>query len=189
MLSQSLALALIAAPLALGQSAAVDRDLSNMDASFRVGCPNTMHIEPIVIYNVSGATLLGPEQFQMTIYSNGLASFTRFAGGGLQQGDLQQTGPEGAGPGEPPSTIGIATTVNLSINEANQLASDLRRAGAQTLCDQEVYVTDVPLQTLTILEARSDAIAHTFSYWTGAGQYSDVAVVMDNFVEAYFPGL
>ena len=98
-------------------------------------------------------------------------------------------GGDASAPVGPPSTIAIAATVNLSINEANQLVSDLHRAGAMILCDQEVYVTDVPLHTLTIMEPRPDAIAHTFSYWAGVGQYAATAAVVDNFVETYFPGL
>lgn len=183
MLSKSLAFAILAAPLALSQSAQIDRDHSQKDATGRYGCPNTIDVEPILIMNVSGSTLVGPVSRHLTVYSNGLAVYSAGANppGGLEARDLQLAGP--------PSTIPVALAISLSIDVANQLVDDLRRANAHRLCDQTTQWTDVPLKTVTLLESRPDALAHTFSFYGATGPYREVDMVMDSFLETYFPGL
>ena len=200
MFSKSLTLAIVAAPIAfvppLAASATGQRapgDMAHVDQApepdTRYGCPNTMDVEPIVMLNVSGSTLLGPVQYNLIVYSNGQTMFIRSEG--FPTGGGGDSGLDGSDPQQLLSPVPVALVQNLMLSEieVDQLVADLRRAGAQTLCDQEVQVTDVPLQTLTILEARADAVAHTFSYWGGVGDYADVAQTVDSFIATYFPGM
>jgi hypothetical protein len=187
MLLKSLALVLLVAPLALmdGDPTGQDDIGGRLSLAGEPSCPNLMAIEPIVLFNVSGATLFGPVQETLAVYDYGFVVFTRIQGAGLPSDDLQLA--EDGSTRLTPRAGAVA--VQLGISEAAQLVTDLHRAGARDLCDQAQFVTDVPLHTLTILDGRPNSNAHTFSYWAGVGNFTHVATVLDNFIEAYFSDL
>ena len=50
------------------------------------GCANAWAREPVLIYDSTGSTLLGPSHVQLSVYSDGLATFSR----------IDPTDPDGA---------------------------------------------------------------------------------------------
>ncbi len=127
-------------------------------------CPNLLLHEPIVLYEISGATLLGPVDRTLTVYADGALKLSAASATGAGECLLGQTTPE------------IAKT----------LQQELIQAGAFDLCDDPRNVTDVPLNTLTLLRGAQDARAHTFSYWVGDGHYLGVDITIEKFINAQF---
>ena len=128
-------------------------------------CPNLLLHEPLVLYELSGATLIGPVDRTLTVYADGA---------------LKLSAASATGPGE--CTLG-QTTPEL----AQALQQELVRAGAFDLCDDARNVSDVPLNTLTLLRGAQDARAHTFSYWIGDGHYQAVDDAIAKFITVQFP--
>lgn len=130
-------------------------------------CPNTLRHEPILVYEVTGFTLAGPMDVQLTVYNDGLARV------------CQAQSMTGA----------IDARVNhVTPAAARQLVGDLAQFGAGTLCDSFGLVSDVPLSTLTILRDATDARAHTFSWDGGQGPYAQIEQRVWTFIHATFPG-
>lgn len=128
-------------------------------------CPNLLLHEPIVLYEISGATLLGPVDRTLTVYADGALKLSAASATGAGECLLGQTTPE----------------------VAQKLQQELVQAGAFDLCDDPRNVTDVPLNTLTLLRGAQDARAHTFSYWIGDGHYLAVDLTIEKFINAQFP--
>lgn len=135
------------------------------------GCPNPIPHEPVILVDVSGATLLGPVHAHLAIYSNGQASYSEQRPGGL---GLQ-----------PAVRVGTAQLVPADLIA---LRRSLELAGASLLCDQAQVVLDVPLTTVTVLRGGPQAQAHTFSYWIPSGPYALVQERIDAALALYFPG-
>jgi hypothetical protein len=122
---------------------------------------DTERSEPLVLWDITGWTLLGEVHGNLAVYNNGFASVS--------------------------SANGDVRMVVIEPDVALQLRDDLIRVGAATLCDQG-YVTDSPLTTVTVLGDGADARAHTFSYWVPERAYSRVQAAIDLFLAAHFPG-
>ena len=125
---------------------------------------NRIDREPVVMFDVNGGTLLGPVFEHLAVYSDGSASYTSFS-------SLAAASVEG-------------TTV--SADDLNRLVQDLEAAGARTLLDQQMTVTDVPLTTVTLFRGSTDAQAHSFSYWIGADVYDTTDDVLSEFIATHF---
>lgn len=130
-------------------------------------CPNTLPHEPIVLFDVTGFTLAGPMDIQLTVYNDGTARLCQ--------------------------TQSMTGAIDARLNyvtpaEALQLALDLGQLGAGVLCDSDVMVSDVPMSTLTILRDATDTRAHTFSWVGGFGPHGAVEQRLWNFIHATFPG-
>lgn len=124
----------------------------------------TIRREPVVIFDVSGGTLLGPVAEHLAVYDDGFASYSQ------------------SSPLDNPSV----ETRMLSPTAIQQLVLDLNAAGAHTLGDQTTTVTDVPLTTVTVFRGGADARAHTFSYWLGSNAYSATQGVLADLIETEF---
>jgi hypothetical protein len=129
-------------------------------------CPNTLPHEPVVIFDVTGGTLGGPIDIQMTVYNDGTARIC--------------------------STQSLSGAVNAQVNhvtpaEALQLSLDLGQLGAGILCDVDNMWSDTPMSTLTILRDATDSRAHTFSWIGGDGAYGLVEARIWTFINATFP--
>lgn len=130
-------------------------------------CPNIIAHEPILMFDVSGGTLAGPVDMQLTVYNDGLARICRTQ-----------------------SIFGTidARTAHLTPLAAGQLAVDVAQLGAGVLCDLDLLTSDIPTSTLTILRGATDSRAHTFS-WTGPdGNYSLIEQRLFTFINTNFPG-
>ena len=122
--------------------------------------------EPLVIFDASGGTLLGPCHKNLAVYNNGQVSLSQFSG---QPGDNRN----------------VSKRVSPAL--ATELARSLEAAGAFRLTDQEAQVTDVPLTSVTIFRGETNAQAHTFNYWLPQGEYAAIQRAVDNFITRAFP--
>jgi len=131
-------------------------------------CRNTQPREPVLFYDSSGSTLLGPSHTQLSIYSDGLVTLSRIDP--LESGD------------------GRALVRTISPQAVDSLAASLAAAGAARMCDDPMNVSDMPLTTLTVcsLPGMGDE-AHTFSYWAGlTSSAAIVEAILQGFVQAEF---
>ena len=125
--------------------------------------------EPVVMFSITGGTLTGSIHRQLSVYNNGFATIAK-----LDDGPI-------FGLSEDVDTAGVGPAA------ANQFLLDLVAAGAVSLPDQQIFISDVPLNTLTILEGKQLALSRTFSYF-GGGQYNNVQQIIDTFIQTHFPG-
>jgi hypothetical protein len=130
-------------------------------------CPNTWFHEPLVVYDITGATFAGPLDLHLVVHGNGIAKLS--------------SSTHGAGPGK-------ARTEYLAPADARNLAIQLAALGGMTLCDEPNLVVDVPLKTLTLLRGTTDAPAHTFSWYDTVGPYQAIEQAMNDFIAKHFPG-
>lgn len=129
----------------------------------RSHCQEFFRREPLVLYDVTGYTFAGIlVHAQLSVYDDGLAGVSNLTGD--------------------------TRAVFLDAAEAGALRSALALAGGTTLCDQQLVASDTPLTTLTLLRGRADASAHTFSYYSPEGEYEAIEQVIDDFIDAHFPG-
>lgn len=132
-------------------------------------CANSMAVEPVLIYNLSGGTLLGPMHLCLVVYGDGLATISR------------------RDSSTPPA--GTAESKHVSPASLQSLSLALAAAGAELSCDQvSPVMQDVPLATVTVFSASgTDAAAHTFSYWqASSGPYGAVESILQDFIGAEF---
>lgn len=130
-------------------------------------CPNTLPHEPILLFDVTGSTLAGPFDIQLTVYNDGTARVCR--------------------------TQSFTGTVDARINyvtpaAARNLVGDVVQLGAGTLCDLSTFTNDVPMSTLTILRDATESRTRTFSWLGGQGQYALIEQRLFTFIQATFPG-
>lgn len=128
--------------------------------------------EPVVVFNVTGATLAGTVHRQLTVYNNGFVTISKLDN---QVFPAQQR-------------VVDVQTAGIGGERAFNLVLRLVQNGAGTLRDQPLVVSDVPLNTLTVLEGKEVAASRTFSWWVGIGEYSGVQRVINDFIQAHFPG-
>lgn len=131
------------------------------------GCENRLAHEPILFYEVSGATLGGSVDRTFTVFADGSL---RLTSSGWNQ-------------------IDSSRTAQTSDTDVRQLQRLLLRAGAYTLCDDRREVMDVPMRTLTMLDGSPDGSAHTFSWWLPIDEFRDVEVLLDAAIAEHFPGV
>jgi hypothetical protein len=123
--------------------------------------------EPVLIYDVTGSTLLGPIHAHFTLYNDGFATYSSVSGY--------------------PTSVGDAWTASVTQLQIKVLLSELEDADVFQLCDQPMWVSDVPLKTITILDGGSDAYAHTFNYWLGHDKYAAPDAAIGSFIDSLAP--
>lgn len=123
--------------------------------------------EPVLVFDVTGSTLLGPVHRHLAVYDSGRVSYAT-------------SGPRAAQP--------FVATATIEPKRVQALMGALSGAGAWQGIDQELGVTDVPLTTVTVLSGATDASAHTFSYWTASTRtHKSVQDLIAAFVTEVFP--
>ncbi|MDZ4774673.1 MAG: hypothetical protein SGI72_16235 [Planctomycetota bacterium] len=130
-------------------------------------CPNILPHEPLVLFDVSGFTLAGPMDIQLTVYNDGTARVCQA------------------------QSVGGAVDARVAFvppAAASQFARDLSILGAGVLCDSDNMFSDTPTSTLTILRDATDSRAHTFSWIGGTAAHSAVEQRVFDFIHAHFPG-
>jgi hypothetical protein len=123
--------------------------------------------EPLVVYDVNGATLVGSVFRNLEVYNDGYAQIHQVGTG--------------------PFFTTKAEVAFIGAAAAASFRASLAAAGAETLCDDTGFVTDVPMQTLTVLRDATDTRAHTFSWWIGTGQFTLVDQKIQSFISSTFP--
>jgi len=130
------------------------------------GCVKEFPRVPLLVYDRSGGTLIGAVHTQLTVYSDGLATYSNFD----------------------PMSASVASVRVLSAREVAGLVDTLAAVGAHVMCDDPMQVTDVPLATVTVLQGEgADAAAHSFSYYSvSAGAQGIVESIVQDFIAAHF---
>jgi hypothetical protein len=154
----------IAAPAALLLAAAVSASVpktaasspADAEAAQGTAC-NVWNHEPLVAFDVTGATLAGPLDESLIVYSDGTVK--HFS-----------------------QSQGISKVTFVPPVQARALAADLLAAGAFTLCDQPLAGSDIPLQTLTVFRGAQNAAAHTFNWWSDDAPYDVPHQILASFI-------
>lgn len=129
--------------------------------------PAALESEPVLVFDVSGSTLLGPVHRHLAVYNSGNVSYAT------------------RGPREAVPFVGSTL---LDAKRVEALVSGLSAAGAWQGVDQDHAVTDCPLTTVTVLTAATDGRAHSFSYWVATQRtHEAVQDLIDAFVTEVFP--
>ncbi len=122
--------------------------------------------EPVLIYDVSGSTFAGPFHKRVSVYNDGLATF---------------------------STVTLfpaenrAEFTSVSEQAVKALIDGLASAGASSLPDHPGFATDSPLSTVTFFRKPAPrSIANTFSWWFPDGNYSTIAQIINDFIDDNF---
>jgi hypothetical protein len=134
-------------------------------AEFPEVCPNLIPHEPVLVYEITGGTLLGPVDRTLVVYGDGTTRLT----------DLSD-------PARPRARRCIADP-----EAVESLALRLERYGAMLECDAPGLVMDAPLHTLTLLVGGTEARARTFSWWVPEGASGAIEHQLDAFVAETFP--
>lgn len=132
-------------------------------------CPNAFEREPVLVYDKTGGTLAGGVHYQLSVYRDGFATYSRID------------------PQEPDGRVSVRT---LSPAALDALVDSLAAVGAEVLCDDPTEITDVPLATVTVLQGDgADAKAHSFSYYdASAGAPALVESIVQDFIAAEIEG-
>jgi len=161
----SLWLALASLPLAFvlaprpGSQAAAQSPLLGASA---------IQFEPVLIYDQAGGTLTGPVRQTLTVYNNGSVRYSELEDDGTLSG-----------------STGRSTYASVSPLDVKLLVRELAAAGADSLPDITLTVSDVPLHTVTFVKKPgTDAKAHSFSFYP-FGAYGDVFGVIQAFISAH----
>ncbi|MFT7670760.1 MAG: hypothetical protein ACI8X5_003473 [Planctomycetota bacterium] len=123
--------------------------------------------EPVVMFDVSGGTLLGAYAEHLIVYNDGYASYSIMS-------PFEEARVEGR---------------MLPGNGAANLLEELEKAGAFEMTDAEGEVSDVPLTTVTVFQGGTNAAAHSFSYWLSSGPQGMADDVLSDFIFAQFSAL
>lgn len=121
-----------------------------------VAC-NLWNHEPLVAFDMTGATLAGPLDESLVVYSDGTVK--HFS-----------------------QSQGISHVTYVEPLEARKLAADLLAAGVSTLCDQPQAGADIPLQTLTVFRGAQNAAAHTVNWWSDEAPYDVPHQILASFI-------
>jgi hypothetical protein len=157
MLRSSLLLALAAVPLA--------GDPVSIRPSAQAYCPNALDHEPVLMFERTGGTLMGPVDLLLVVHGNGRVRLADFSEAELPQGGFANVDPEAV----------------------SDLMLDLERYGAWIECDDSGMVTDVPLNTITLLKPGTNARSHTHSWWLPEGANGAIEARIELFLDEAFP--
>jgi len=135
-------------------------------------CANIFPHEPVVIFEITGGTLAGPIDRQITVYSDGLVRGAQTA------------------PGTPTSLVGGGSAQVAYVDPAmvQSLVADLGMLGAGTGCDRPELVTDTPLSTLTIIRGTTESRSRTWSWLGEDGTGGAITQRLQAFQAAALPG-
>jgi hypothetical protein len=156
---KSLLLASLLAPLAFAPLAPQTPQPIDVTA-----CPNPTPRELLVVYELTGGTLSGPVDLHLSVYSDGSARLASALGDGL----------------------GSAQFVHVGSAQAVMLLQGLVAAGAMTHCDIPDFLSDVPLQTLTVLRGTARQRGNTFSWTGGDEQTGAMQDLLQDFIDLHF---
>jgi hypothetical protein len=131
-------------------------------------CPNAIVREPLVSFESTGGTLLGPVDIALAVFNDGSARLSSAFGG---------TGP------------GSSQLVYLDPAETEALRDGLVALGALARCDVPDLVSDTPLQTLTVHRAATTKRSNTFSWFQDDDDLLAMRALIDDFIAAHFAPL
>jgi hypothetical protein len=143
--------------LALAFTAPSQPILSGAPAVAPAPCPNDFDQEPLLIYDVSGYGLAGLIHQHVCVYDNGLVTYAE------------------AGGGTPLFPFGSSADIAfVDLPTVQSFYKELIQLGAFTICDEQSFVADAPLITVTVFRGQTDSRAHTYSYYYPVSATNDV---------------
>ena len=133
------------------------------------GCVKLFQREPVLVYDKTGGTMIGLVHEQLTVYSDGLATYSRL---------------------DPMNGDGEVSVRTLTARQLAGLVDTLVAVGADVMCDDPMQITDVPLVTVSVLQGEgADAAAHSFSYYEmTSGAPAIVEGILRDFIAAQMAG-
>ena len=170
-LAATVALAALATGAALAvhaSDAAADNTLSFTP---HAAVDNPLVREPIVFWDISGFTLTGPLHSRLAVYNDGLASISSASNGFF-------------------GAHSDADFTFVGLDDVLSLRQQLGAAGAGQAGDSDLFVSDVPLQTVTFFpKPAPKSRANTFNFWLAVEpEQQAVLEILDDFIEDHFPG-
>ena len=148
-----------------------------------VATPRPLVQQPVLIYDVTGGTLLGPVHLQLSVFSNGHASL---ANGPNSFFDI---GPS-------------VETVWVGSEEARALQFDLIRADVLRIVVPGSFCADAPITSVTVFrpkhrwsarrrdDVRRFASSHSYAYDCATGPHAEavfeVNEIIDDFIDRHF---
>ena len=133
-----------------------------------LGCPDAIGRELLLVYDLSGSSLVGQFHTSLVVYDDGLCVISK---------RNQTTFPI------PGQDVDV-DSADVGADTVAHLLSQLASLGAFKACDQQMQVVDVPLKTVTVARGSTDARAHTFSYWF---DLSGIDATVQSFIQQHFP--
>ena len=130
------------------------------------GCKEVFQNEPVIVFHLSGATFVSQIEENLLIFNNGSVMHAR------SDTFTAEITVEAANVGP----VGVRT-----------LFKDLVALGAGGLCDQDTFVSETPLRTLTLMRGTPNSITHTFSYYGSDKLYQAIDDRILGFIAATFP--
>lgn len=125
-------------------------------------CENLIFSEPVVVYQVTGSTLLGAYDLELILNSNGIV---RLSSGVLERSQLAFIGP----------------------GAANAVSRRMEALGGMLECDQDGTYSDAPIHTLTVLRGFTDARAHSASWYAPSAPQALMQMELDQLITDLFP--
>ena len=148
-----------------------------------VATPPPIEMDPVLIYDVTGGTLLGPIHLQLNVFSNGHASLA------FGPGNVGDIGPS-------------VQTAGVGPDEARALQIDLIRAGALRIEVPGSFCLDVPRTSVTVFRpmhrrvgkrrghSRRFTRSHTYAYDCATGPHADAVFevngIIHDFIDRHF---
>jgi hypothetical protein len=124
-------------------------------------CPNVIVREPLVAFESTGGTFLGPVDIALLVYNDGSARLSSVWSGSVQ-------------------------LVYMDPVETEALRDGLVALGALARCDVPDIVADAPLQTLTVHRAATTQRSNTFSWFQDDDELLAMRTLIDDFIAAHF---
>lgn len=156
--------AFLLASAALAASALTSRAQEVQPTTVATPCANVLPRELVVVYDVTGGTLSGPVDLNLSVYSDGSARLSSSLGDGL----------------------GSAQLVFMDPSLTTGLLQGLIAAGAMTHCDVPDFLSDVPLSTLTVLRGPARQRANSFSWTGGDAEIAAMQALLNAFIAEHF---
>jgi hypothetical protein len=108
---------------------------------------------------------MGPVDLLVVVHGKGRVRLTDFSEAGLPQGGF----------------------ANVDPGAVSDLMLDLEHYGAWIECDESGMVTDVPLNTITLLKPGTNARSHTHTWWLPGGANGVIEARIELFLDEAFP--
>lgn len=117
--------------------------------------------EPVLLFDQTSEGLLAPFHTQLAVYNDGMVKYTR--------NNVRDEDP-------------VVWTRHIPRYNVRELWTGLVAAGAFELEDNPVFAHDVPMSTVTIFHGKTDAMAHTFSFFVPEGRYEEILGMIEIFI-------
>ena len=117
--------------------------------------------EPVLLFDQTGEGWWGPIHTQLAVYNDGMVKFSQ---------DAER------------DTMPVIWTRHVPRHNVREFWETLKAAGAFGLEDHGAFADDLPMNTVTIFHGRTNAVAHTFSFFVPEGRYARILRIIETFI-------